>query len=78
MRSKKLSVVAAALAAVASVLVVGQVNATSSYGWADGLAGCHTSAPAVAHYADRQALKPQPTDGAGALRHTDRLAGSGE
>jgi len=63
MRSKKLWVMAAVLAAFASILLVGQVNATSPYGWADGLAGCHTSTPAVAHYAHQQVLDPQPAGG---------------
>jgi hypothetical protein len=63
MAPKKLLRIAAALAAIASVLITVGAKASSPYDWAAGLAGCDTSRPAVAHHANQQVLSPQPENG---------------
>lgn len=64
MRSKKPLAIVAALAVSVAVFVTGGAKAAPSpYSWANGLPGCHTSAPAMAHHANQQVLNPQPTNG---------------
>ena len=54
----------AASAALGTLVFLFPTSAgATTYTWAEGLPGCDTSRPAVAHHADQQVLPDQPKDG---------------